>query len=73
VVFPEVDADVVEHIQGMNITISVGGGRDDISRRLLAGLGMPFKRPEPEPGHGHEQEQAPEQEQAQAHEQEGKE
>ena len=48
VVFPEVDADVVEHIQGMNITISVGGGRDDVSRRLLEAMGMPFKRPEQE-------------------------
>lgn len=55
VVFPEVDADVVEHIQGMNITISVSGGRDDVSKRLLEELGMPFKRPEPEHGaHGEE-------------------
>jgi large subunit ribosomal protein L5 len=54
VVFPEVDADVVEHIQGMNITISVSGGRDDVSKRLLAEMGMPFKRPEPEHGHAHE-------------------
>jgi large subunit ribosomal protein L5 len=63
VVFPEVDADVVDHIQGMNITISVSGGRDDVSRRLLEGLGMPFRRPEPEPSaaQGQEQEQAQEQ------------
>ena len=53
VVFPEVDADVVEHIQGMNITISVSGGRDDVSKRLLEEMGMPFKRPEVEPGHEH--------------------
>jgi large subunit ribosomal protein L5 len=46
VVFPEVDADVVEHFQGMNITISIRGGRDDVSRRLLEELGMPFRRPE---------------------------
>jgi large subunit ribosomal protein L5 len=52
VVFPEVDADVVEHIQGMNITISVGGGRDEVSKRLLEGLGMPFKRPEAEGARG---------------------
>jgi large subunit ribosomal protein L5 len=52
VVFPEVDADVVENIQGMNITISVGGGRDDVSKRLLEELGMPFKRPEAEGARG---------------------
>jgi large subunit ribosomal protein L5 len=48
IVFPEVDADVVEHMQGMNITISVGGGRDDVTKRLLEELGMPFRRPEQE-------------------------
>jgi large subunit ribosomal protein L5 len=48
VVFPEVDPDVVEHVQGMNITISISGGRDDVSRRLLEQLGMPFRRPEQE-------------------------
>jgi len=57
VVFPEVDADVVEHIQGMKITISVGGGRDDVSKRLLEEMGMPFKRPEPEHPHAHESEE----------------
>ncbi|MHC4970736.1 MAG: 50S ribosomal protein L5 [Planctomycetota bacterium] len=46
VVFPEVDPDKVEHMQGMNITMRITGGRDDVSRRLLAELGMPFRRPE---------------------------
>jgi len=48
VVFPEVDADVIENVQGMNITISISGGRDDVSKRLLEHLGMPFRRPEQE-------------------------
>ena len=48
VVFPEVDPDKVEHIQGMNITVSISGGRDDVSRRLLEELGVPFRRPEEE-------------------------
>jgi large subunit ribosomal protein L5 len=48
VVFPEVDADKIENVQGMNITISITGGRDDVSKRLLEELGMPFQRPEQE-------------------------
>jgi len=46
VVFPEVDPDKVEHMQGMNITMQISGGRDDVSRRLLQELGMPFRRGE---------------------------
>lgn len=45
VVFPEVNADKVEYMQGMNITMTISGGRDDVSRRLLSDLGMPFRRP----------------------------
>ena len=46
VVFPEVDPDKVEHMQGMNITMRITGGRDDVSRRLLQELGLPFRRGE---------------------------
>jgi large subunit ribosomal protein L5 len=46
IVFPEVPADKVEHVQGMHITIRITGGRDDVSRRLLEELGMPFRREE---------------------------
>lgn len=46
VVFPEVDPDKVEHMQGMNITMRISGGRDDVSRRLLQELGVPFRRGE---------------------------
>ena len=48
VVFPEVNADKIEHTQGMNITMRITGGRDDVSKRLLQELGMPFRRPEDE-------------------------
>ncbi|MHC4224420.1 MAG: 50S ribosomal protein L5 [Planctomycetota bacterium] len=44
VVFPEVNPDKVEFSQGMNITITISGGRDDVSRRLLEALGLPFRR-----------------------------
>jgi large subunit ribosomal protein L5 len=46
VVFPEVDPDKVEYMQGMNITMRITGGRDDVSRRLLQELGLPFRRGE---------------------------
>jgi len=48
VVFPEVNPDTIEQFQGMNITITISGGRDDVSRRLLEELGVPFRRPEQE-------------------------
>ena len=48
VVFPEVNADKVEYPQGMTITMTISGGRDDVSRRLLEKFGMPFERPEKE-------------------------
>ena len=47
-VFPEVDIDKVEIIQGMTITISMTGGRDDVSKRLLEELGVPFTRKDEE-------------------------
>jgi large subunit ribosomal protein L5 len=50
IVFPEINADRVEHFQGMTITMSISGGRDDVSYRLLSELGMPFRRSETEEG-----------------------
>jgi large subunit ribosomal protein L5 len=47
-VFPEVDIDKVEIVQGMTITISMTGGRDDVSKRLLEELGVPFTRKDEE-------------------------
>ncbi|MDH3590715.1 MAG: 50S ribosomal protein L5 [Planctomycetota bacterium] len=46
IVFPEVNADNVEHQQGMNIIMTFSGGRDEVSRDLLKQLGFPFRRPE---------------------------
>ena len=44
IVFPEVDIDKVQHIQGMNITIVIRNSDDQKSFELLKRLGMPFKR-----------------------------
>ncbi len=48
VVFPEVNADKVEYPQGMTITMTITGGRDDVSKRLLEQFGMPFRRKDEE-------------------------
>jgi large subunit ribosomal protein L5 len=42
-VFPEINLDKVEHVQGMNITITVRNGTDESSLELLRLFGMPFK------------------------------
>jgi large subunit ribosomal protein L5 len=42
-VFPEVNLDKVEHVQGMNITITVRNGTDESSLELLRLFGMPFR------------------------------
>jgi large subunit ribosomal protein L5 len=44
-VFPEVDLDKVEYQQGVNVTLVTTARTDEQSRRLLALLGMPFRRP----------------------------
>lgn len=43
-VFPEIEFDKVEWQQGMNITCVVSGGSDEMSRALLVGLGVPFRK-----------------------------
>jgi len=48
VVFPEVNADRVEYSQGMTITMTISGGRDEVSKRLLEQFGLPFRRKEEE-------------------------
>lgn len=47
-VFPEVDVDKVQFQQGMNITFVTTARNDQHSRRLLALLGMPFRKTEGE-------------------------
>ena len=45
VVFPEIDADRIQHTQGMDITIVTSTGSDDQARELLKELGTPFRLP----------------------------
>ena len=45
VVFPEIDADRLQHTQGMDITIVTTTAKDDQARELLRALGMPFRAP----------------------------
>lgn len=42
-VFPEVNPDKFTRTQGMNITMVISGDKNDESRELLRGFGMPFK------------------------------
>jgi large subunit ribosomal protein L5 len=44
IVFPEINIDKIEQQQGMDITMVMSGGNDAISRELLTGFGMPFKK-----------------------------
>jgi large subunit ribosomal protein L5 len=46
VVFPEIDADKVQHVQGMDITIVTSTPNDDQARELLRAFGMPFRQPQ---------------------------
>ena len=45
VVFPEIDIDKVEFVQGMDITFRMTGNSVDVSRELLRLLGFPMRRP----------------------------
>jgi len=45
VVFPEIDADRLQHTQGMDITIVTTAENDDQARELLRSFGMPFRAP----------------------------
>ncbi len=45
VVFPEIDADRLQHTQGMDITIVTTAKNDDQARELLRSFGMPFRAP----------------------------
>ena len=47
-VFPEVNIDKLEFQQGMTITLTMSGARDDISKRLLEEFGVPFRRKDQE-------------------------
>jgi large subunit ribosomal protein L5 len=52
VVFPEIDADKLQHTQGMDITFVTTTGKDDQARELLRAFGMPFRQPGSQRGGG---------------------
>lgn len=43
-VFPEIDYDKIDKLRGMEVSIVTTAGSDQEGRRLLALLGMPFKK-----------------------------
>ena len=45
VVFPEIDADRIQHAQGMDITIVTTAKTDEEARELLRHFGIPFRQP----------------------------
>jgi len=45
VVFPEIDADKIQHAQGMDITIVTTAKTDEEARELLRHFGIPFRLP----------------------------
>lgn len=51
-VFPEIDLDKVEGVQGLNISIDITGGSDAASRALLEEFGFPFAREEAKKARG---------------------
>lgn len=42
-VFPEIDYDEVDHVQGLEVSIVTSAQDDEAGRELLRELGMPFK------------------------------
>ncbi|HEX8203786.1 MAG TPA: 50S ribosomal protein L5 [Isosphaeraceae bacterium] len=46
VVFPEIEADRIQHTQGMDITVVTTTPNDDQARELLRAFGMPFRQPQ---------------------------
>ena len=43
-VFPEIQADKIQNVQGMNIAIVTNAGTDERGRLLLREFGMPFRK-----------------------------
>ena len=43
-IFPEIDYDKIDKVRGMTISITTTAKTDDEARRLLAELGMPFRK-----------------------------
>ena len=43
-IFPEIDYDKIDKVRGLEVTIVTSAQTDEEARKLLAELGMPFKR-----------------------------
>ena len=43
-VFPEIEVDKVQFVQGLNITMTIDRSTDEASRALLESFGFPFRR-----------------------------
>ncbi len=43
IIFPEINYDKIERIQGMNVTINTSAENDEEAKSLLAKMGMPFR------------------------------
>jgi large subunit ribosomal protein L5 len=50
-VFPEINIDKVEFVQGMDITLAISGGSVEASRELLRLLGFPFRHDQDDKEH----------------------
>jgi large subunit ribosomal protein L5 len=46
VVFPEIEADKIQHTLGMDISFVTSTTSDEQARELLRGFGMPFRQPQ---------------------------
>ncbi len=44
-IFPEIDIEKIDKVKGMNVTIVTTARTDEEGRALLAGMGMPFRKP----------------------------
>ena len=44
IIFPEIDYDKIDKIRGLNVSVVTTANSDEEARRLLALLGMPFKK-----------------------------
>lgn len=44
-IFPEIDYDKIDKVRGLEVSIVTSAPSDEEARKMLADLGMPFKRP----------------------------
>jgi large subunit ribosomal protein L5 len=44
IIFPEIDYDKIDKVKGMNITIVTTAPTDEEGRKLLALMGLPFRK-----------------------------